>query len=1096
MKQVKKRILSLLLAFTMLISLAPLSASANSGTITIDGTVQYSRAFDLLDSINELRAEKGLSPFVMDQGMLDAAVIRSAELAVRYSLMRPNGDVFYTAYPEQGGYTAHEITSYDYSNERWTRDYKDNEYVLSSTHQSVGISFFKHNGKDYGLVFFSILEGTPAQRPEDRVITQEINLGNNVYTVTLLGESTMEAGTQQELTVRQRNDVTSRIRPYAIWNNDSLSWTSSNPAVATVHDGVVAALSAGTTEITAQAGGNTASITVTVVGEAVHVHSMKYIEPIAPTYYENGREGYWLCTLCDRMYREEAAFTEVTLDALVIPKLVCSEHVWGDGTVTRAATSTREGNVLYVCVNCSAERNDPIPVNGKTAMHSGDLARAKPSVAQLTERINAITDTRTRFVEEPSVYAPYQAGSLTDAFQNSGLTYLNFIRYMAGLPEVYLDADWSENAQYGAVVLGAIDELTHYPKQPADMDDAFFEEGAEATASSNLSVRGGSGFYSYNVLQSSIRGCMDDCVSLDNLSGVGHRRWLLSPTLEKVGFGAAISRIKDHYAATKVFDKDEPYKEPSFDYNFISWPVSGNMSTNVFNNKVPWSITLNPEVYSTYTKNDLKVTLTCVEGNKVWTFDGNTPGPTTNENQYMIVNGEGYDDVASTIIFAPGSKNIDQYEGTYLVFVEGLKYKDGSPADLYYEVDFTFLDKCNHSLEIIPEVAATCTSTGLTEGSKCKHCGEIMDRQQETPKLEHNFVDGKCEVCGADTSDVPVATPTPDVSVTPTPTPTPVVTPIPTPTPTPTPNVPTELTVTRIAGAGRSDTALQAADVLKAELGAQKFDSIIIASGLNFADALAGSYLAAVKSAPILLYSKGTSVEDNENYIMENLSSDGTVYILGGGAAVPDEVESRLEDLGITVERLYGMSRYDTNLAILEEAGVASDSEILVATATNFADSLSASATGKPILLVNGKGNNLSKDQKDYLAQYGGGQITILGGSGAVSDSIAAELEQYGTVRRLAGQSRYETSTLIAKTYFDTVDTVVIAYGGNFPDGLSGGPVAYAKNAPLILTASKSEAAAAEYVADNSVMEGYIMGGTGALSEETVNKIFAKENKY
>ena len=463
----------------------------------------------------------------------------------------------------------------------------------------------------------------------------------------------MEAGIQQQLTVRQLNR--DKKYHYAIWNNDSVTWTSSEPAVATVHDGVVAALSAGTAEITAQAGANTATFSVTVEGEAAHVHSMKYIDRIDPTYYENGREDYWLCTLCDHMYQEEEAVTEVTADELVIPKLMCSEHVWDGGIVTKAPASTREGNILYVCVNCSAEKNEPIPVNGKTAMHSGDLARAKPTVAQLTERINAITDTGTRFVEEPSVYAPYQTGSLTDAFLNSGLTYLNFIRYMAGLPEVYLDANWSENAQYGAVVLGAIDELTHYPKQPADMDDTFFEAGAEATASSNLSVRGGTGFYNYNVIQSSIRGCMDDSIGLDNLSGVGHRRWLLSPTLEKVGFGAAISRNKDHYVATKVFDKDEPYKRVSFAYNFISWPVSGNMSTNVFNNMVPWSITLNPEVYSAYTKDDLKITLTCVESNKVWTFDGNTDGPTTNENQYMIVNGEGYGDVASTIIFAPGS---------------------------------------------------------------------------------------------------------------------------------------------------------------------------------------------------------------------------------------------------------------------------------------------------------------------------------------------------------------------------------------------------------------------------------------------------------
>jgi len=82
------------------------------------------------------------------------------------------------------------------------------------------------------------------------------------------------------------------------------------------------------------------------------------------------------------------------------------------------------------------------------------------------------------------------------------------------------------------------------------------------------------------------------------------------------------------------------------------------------------------------------------------------------------------------------------------------------------------------------------------------------------------------------------------------------------------------------------------------------------------------------------------------------------------------------------------------------------------------------------------------------------------------------------------------SSTYIAEAYFESVDTVFLAYGMNFPDGLCGGPVAYAIGAPLVLTAAKSETAAADYVAKNSVANGYILGGTAALSDETVAKIF------
>ena len=42
-----------------------------------------------------------------------------------------------------------------------------------------------------------------------------------------------------------------------------------------------------------------------------------------------------------------------------------------------------------------------------------------------------------------------------------------------------------------------------------------------------------------------------------------------------------------------------------------------------------------------------------------------------------------------------------------------------------------------HSPVSIPAVAATCTATGLTEGSKCETCGEILTPQETVPALGH-----------------------------------------------------------------------------------------------------------------------------------------------------------------------------------------------------------------------------------------------------------------------------------------------------------------------------------------------------------------------
>ena len=54
--------------------------------------------------------------------------------------------------------------------------------------------------------------------------------------------------------------------------------------------------------------------------------------------------------------------------------------------------------------------------------------------------------------------------------------------------------------------------------------------------------------------------------------------------------------------------------------------------------------------------------------------------------------------------------------------------------------------------EVMDEaVAATCTSTGLTEGKHCATCGKIFVAQSETPKIAHSYdnaQDETCNTCG------------------------------------------------------------------------------------------------------------------------------------------------------------------------------------------------------------------------------------------------------------------------------------------------------------------------------------------------------------
>jgi putative cell wall-binding protein len=261
-----------------------------------------------------------------------------------------------------------------------------------------------------------------------------------------------------------------------------------------------------------------------------------------------------------------------------------------------------------------------------------------------------------------------------------------------------------------------------------------------------------------------------------------------------------------------------------------------------------------------------------------------------------------------------------------------------------------------------------------------------------------------------------------------------------------------------------------------------------VASGNSVADALAGSYLAAKLKAPILITSANNQ-EIIQMYVFKSLKSGGTLYILGGEKAVQPSFVAGLESF-LNIKRLEGSNRYETNLAILKEekAAVAPGSEILVCTGTDFADSLSASATGKPILLVR---NTLTDSQKEYLHSLGtNSKFTIIGGVSAVSEGIAEELKAYGTVSRLGGNNRYETATWVANAYFNKPKTAVVAYGHNFPDGLCGGPLAYFTGAPLLLAHDSRVHPADAFTDAFGITQGYVLGGEAVLSDESVLNIF------
>lgn len=93
------------------------------------------------------------------------------------------------------------------------------------------------------------------------------------------------------------------------------------------------------------------------------------------------------------------------------------------------------------------------------------------------------------------------------------------------------------------------------------------------------------------------------------------------------------------------------------------------------------------------------------------------------------------------------------YMGTYGGYVtmgvlQSSKLGDGDYIARLYVMGGD-VEICTHiNTTVLPGKDATCTETGLTEGSKCVDCNRVLVAQTRIPAKGHIYENGKCSVCG------------------------------------------------------------------------------------------------------------------------------------------------------------------------------------------------------------------------------------------------------------------------------------------------------------------------------------------------------------
>ena len=225
--------------------------------------------------------------------------------------------------------------------------------------------------------------------------------------------------------------------------------------------------------------------------------------------------------------------------------------------------------------------DDPSTVATDSPDPSGTATTSIPTAAPTTVA-SGKPDFRTTWVDTMDLSAVRRAwntartrprhrmnwtGSVTDcrpgetspSFKADVLARVQWFRAMAGVsPAVTLNESSNRYAQASALVMSAADDLSH---EPDSYWPCYSEEAFTGASHSNLFLG------SFGV--DAIDGYIEDSGE-DNLS-VGHRRWILDPTLISIGTGDT-RNSNSLFVINEESNEGASTREPD---GFVMWPPRG-----------------------------------------------------------------------------------------------------------------------------------------------------------------------------------------------------------------------------------------------------------------------------------------------------------------------------------------------------------------------------------------------------------------------------------------------------------------------------------------------------------------------------------------
>lgn len=209
--------------------------------------------------------------------------------------------------------------------------------------------------------------------------------------------------------------------------------------------------------------------------------------------------------------------------------------------------------------------------------------------------------------------------------------------------------------------------------------------------------------------------------------------------------------------------------------------------------------------------------------------------------------------------------------------------------------------------------------------------------------------------------------------------------------------------VDRFAGDDRYATARRVASTFAPD----EIDTVYLASGVNFADAMAAAPSVTMET-PLILTTPHELHDEARRFLTDEDRAVSSVTILGGTAAISAAVEEEIRELGIDTDRIAGADRYETAALIARRAfstsGCHPVTDVAVASGTIPFGGLAAGAVRgpcEPLLLAPAPSEPvptaLAAFGRDWLLAVGNSTKATVTGIGASTAVGAGALAAVAT---------------------------------------------------------------------------------------------------